>query len=155
MGIKWIRRSDQHGLAFPKKKKSRQIKRKVKSNNEESVLQELVDRILVSRDFYFLRIPDQLYRLFAHPQINPQTKRVLKDALAGLPDNDIKKQIGQSPFYLGCNVECKSEKGRLSKVQRERAKQIPYNIVRDQQSLDRLLGEFERVLGEIEKCLDL
>ena len=110
----------------------------------EKTLQKAVNQYLKITHYPYIRIPDEIYRVcFASKNVPAHLKKIIADHIAGLPDNIIAIPIGEK-FFIGCAIELKSPKGKLSKKQKEYQKIFNTNVIRNIEGLIELLSELKQ-----------
>jgi len=113
---------------FPKP--TRKKKSKPRATFKESDLQLQVNSLLRWSNIKFIRIPDLVGRLCSpYSPLKPWEKQILSDAFKGTPDNILMVPINDQ-YFLGLNLELKTEAGKLSAGQRKWGKEVPVTVVR-------------------------
>jgi len=128
----------------PIKKRKKKAKYPKKAKAPENYLQAQVNSMLEWMNIKYIRIPDLIGRLCSrYSPLKPWEKEILSDAFKGAPDNILMIPINDR-YFLGLNIELKSEVGTLSKGQRDWKKEVPVTVCRDlggvQKALKDLLG---------------
>jgi hypothetical protein len=137
-----VARADQKGVAIPKLKKVRSRKSRAAAC-PESIIQNWANATLEAMGIPFLRLGESLLlNIFRNPSIPIHIKRHIKEAIAGWPDNILFLPI-TNHFSLCCMAEFKSDVGELHGKQKERAKELPFNVIRTTGELDELLKAFK------------
>jgi hypothetical protein len=138
-----VARADQKGMAIPKMKRVR-IQKSRAAQTPESIIQNFVNTTLEAMGIPYIRLGESLLlNIFKNPAIPVHVKRHIKNSIGGWPDNTLFIPVTKR-FALACLVECKSDVGDLHGKQKERAAELPFNIVRTTAQLDELLNEFRQ-----------
>lgn len=142
-----IIRSDYKGFAYPKYEKGTHKKSK-RAATPESILQEQVNNYLEIKGLKYLRLPDALFRaLFPNPNIQPWVKHQIKLAIAGWPDNIVMVPL-YNMYCLTLLLECKTDIGQLTGLQKERSKELPFKVVRT-------FDEAKKEIDTFVKCAEI
>jgi len=146
--IKRKPRSDQKDFAYPKMVR-KSVRKSRKAKTPEDIIQGVVDTLLDLYHVPYLRLPANLFRgLFGNPQIPIWTKKHLKLAIAGWPDNMAFLPLDDK-YCLCCMIENKSDIGKLHGMQKIRSKELPFNICRTQEDALKLIDEFKEMADKI------
>lgn len=140
---------------FPKptrKKKSR-VK---KAKTPEAYLQSQIDSLLALRGIKFIRVPDLVYRLcgWGNNKLKPWEKVALSQAFKGLPDNILMMGDLKGKYFVGMNLENKSDVGKQSAGQKKWAKELPVNVMRTFEEAEKAVNEFEVFVDWVETALE-
>lgn len=126
---------------FPKPIRKKKSKRVKKAKAPESHLQAQVNSMLKWANISYIRVPDLIYRLQGWDQrLRPHEKKVLKDAFKSLPDNIIMMPLDQN-YFLGLNLELKSDTGKLSQGQKAYARNMPVTVCRDLEGVQKAIKD--------------
>ena len=127
---------------------------KARAECPESELQDYADALLEAKGIPFLRLPAGMFKvIFANPAIPIHHKAMLKDALAGWPDNLTILPI--SPRFNVCLcLELKTTTGKLHGMQKTRAKEMAWWVARDREEISRAIAKLEWLAVNLKRDLE-
>jgi len=127
-----------------RKPKDREKLEKSLRGQTEATLQGLCEAYLVILGLWYLRIPDEVYRVCApHVSIHQTTKNAISENLAGAPDLFIfKKETISGTTCIdnsSLHVELKVGKNKQSSRQRKWARETVVHVVRNFEAFKELI----------------
>lgn len=124
---------------------------------KEKYLQKFLEDYLKVNKLDYIRIPDWGFflfkRLINNKYIQQKDKiHIIKllDIFSGLPDCKVYKNIKNTHFFFGIDIELKTEKGRLNKNQKDKN----FCICKSTDEIINTINKYKEKLKKIEELLN-
>lgn len=118
----------------------------------EKQLQKFLEDYLKINKLEYIRIPDWgfflLARLLNNKYLSETDKKhivLLLDILKGFPDCKVYKNIKNTPYFLGVDIELKTPKGKLNKNQKDKN----FLICKTPEEIINAVNKYKQLLNKI------
>lgn len=139
------------GFRFPKKKRIRVDPKQPET--PEKTIQAMTDIILQTSGISYLRLPDHMFKsIYFNRAISPRLKAWILHELSGWADNIAFIPLNDK-FCLACMIENKTASGRLHGKQKQRARELPYNIVRSDKEAKQIVRGFKAFAERVKQLI--